>query len=44
MFDRKGKIASWGARIRAEQPGQRGRYRHRPLQGGRLPCRSRPCI
>ena len=42
MFDRKGKIASWGARIRADKPATRGRHRHRPLQGGRRPAGRRP--
>ena len=38
MFDRKGKIASWGATHPRRQAGRRGRHRHRPLQGGRRPA------
>ena len=43
MFDRKGKIASWGAKHPRRQAGRRGRHGHRPLQGRPARSRSRPC-
>ena len=44
MFDRKGKIASWGAKIRADRAGAPRTPPPSPASRPRARCRSRRCI